>query len=267
MLMADEAPLLTDRARTAPPEEISFLAQSARIDALSALLENPHLDESHVCLLLKRLDLSPELLERIARRRNFMSVYRIKRAMAFHPHAPRLVAMRMARELYLMDLVQLSRQPGVPAEVRRVADNILVARLPQLPLGQKITLARRASARIAGAILAEGHARIVPIALDNALLSEAQVLKALAHDKLRPVVVAAIARHEKWSKVYNVRIALVRHAATPLSIVLVLLPDVTAGDLEALSTYAALPSNLRRYIEREVQRRISAMPVKAKEGS
>lgn len=257
--MAAESPS-PDRARGASSEEISALLQSANVEILSALLENPNLDESHVYMLLLRLDLSAELLERIARRRSFMNVYRVKRAMAFHPHAPRLVAMRLARELYVMDLVQLSRQPGVPGELRRIADNLLVARLSQLPLGQKITLARRSSARIAGALLVEGHARIVPVALDNKLLSEAQVLKALSHDQLPPVVVSAIARHERWSQSYNVRLALVRHPATPLAVVLSVLPDLTAGDLEVLSTYSALPANLRRYIEQEVRRRISSVP-------
>lgn len=265
--MVDESAANPELARIATPEEISLLLQTAQAGALAALLENPRLDESHICLLLKRLDLSGELLEQIARRRDFMGVYRVKRAMAFHPHAPRLVAMRLARELYLMDLVQLSRHPGVPAELRRIADNILVARLPQLPLGQKITLARRASARIAGALLIEGHARTVPAALDNALLSEAQVLKALSHEKLPPVVVTAIAKHHKWSQLYNVRLALVRHPATPLAAVLALLPDVTAGDLEALSTYSALPANLRHYITQEAQRRISSVPPNIKNTS
>lgn len=258
---AESAPV-TERARSASPEEIPSLLQSANPEILAALLENPSLDESHVFQLLRRLDLSAELLDRIARRREFMSIYRVKRAMAFHPRAPRLVAMRLARELYVMDLVQLSRQPGVSGELRRIADNMLVTRLPQLPLGQKITLARRSSARIAGALLVEGHARIIPVALDNKLLSEAQVLKALAHDQLPPGVVSAIARHHRWSQVYNVRLALVRHPATPLAVVLGVLPDLTAGDLEVLSTYSALPANLRRYIQQEVHRRISAAPVK-----
>jgi len=39
----------------------------------------------------------------------------------------------------------------------------LLARLPQLPLGQKITLARRGPARVAGALLAEGHAQVISI--------------------------------------------------------------------------------------------------------
>ncbi len=265
--MVAESPSHLERARSASAEEIPLLLQTTHAESLEALIENPHVDESHIVLLLKRLDLSSELLLQIARRRDFMNIYRVKRAMAFHLHAPRLVAMRLARELYLMDLVQLSRQPGVPAELRKIADNILVARLPQLPLGQKITLARRASARIAGALLVEGHSRIVSVALDNSLLSEAQVLKALSHDKLPPGVVAAIAGHQKWSQVYNVRLALVRHPATPFSMVLGVLPDLTAGDLEALSTYSRLPANLQRYIQREVQRRISSVPAAAKDRS
>lgn len=258
--MADERPSPLDRAPVASSEEITLLVQTSRADVFPALLKNPRLDEAHVCLLLRRLDLSAEFLEQIARRHDFMSVYRVKRAVAFHPHAPRLIAMRLVRELYIMDLMQLARHPGVPAELRRIADNTIVARLPQLPLGQKITLARRASARIAGALLAEGHARIVPITLDNPLLTEAQVLKALSYEKPPAGVVAAIAKHAKWSQMYNVRLALVRHASTPLSVVLAMLPDLTAGDLAVLSTSSSLPANLRRYIEREAQRRISCAP-------
>src|SRR5205807_618667 len=80
------------------------------------------------------------ILERIARRRQWLSHYPVKRRVAFHPHTPRLVAMRLARELFLMDLVQLSLFPSVPAELRRLAEELILGRLPQLPLGQKLTL-------------------------------------------------------------------------------------------------------------------------------
>jgi hypothetical protein len=50
-----------------------------------------------------------------------------------------------------MDLVQLALLPGTPAELRRIAEDQLVGRLPQLPLGQKIALARRGRPRGGGA--------------------------------------------------------------------------------------------------------------------
>lgn len=244
-----------ERARVASVEEISALLHDAREETLSALLENPHLDETHLCLLLERKDLPGTLLEAIAKRKEWMASYRIKRGVAFHLHTPRLLALRLARELYLMDLVQLSLQPGMTAELKRVAEELILARLPQLPLGQKITLARRGSARVAGGLLVEGHAQVVRAALDNGFLTEAQVLRALAREKLPAPVASAIAHHPKWSHLYNVRMALVRHPLAPLGRVLAFLPELTLRDLQELRKLGTLSGNLRQYIRHEIARR------------
>ncbi len=253
--MVPEEPFDVERARSAPQEEISALLLEASEEILAALLENPHFDESHLCLLLERKDLSGGFLEAIALRKTWMATYRVKRRIAFHPHTPRLVAMRVARALYLMDLVQLSLLPAVPGELRRMAEELVVARLRQLPLGQKLTLARRASARVAGALLAEGQEQIVRIALDNAFLTEAQVLRVLSKERLPAPVVVAIARHGKWSRLYNVRRALVRHPQAPLASVLAFLPNLTQADLKELCRLTTLSENLRRYISHELTQR------------
>src|SRR5260370_35617629 len=98
-----------------------------------------------------------------------------------------------------MDLVQFTLLPGTSAELKRNAEEQLVARLPQLPLGQKITLARRGTARVAGALLAEGHAQLLSVVLDNGRLTEAPVLKALSRERLPAGVVKAVAQHRKRS--------------------------------------------------------------------
>src|SRR5215831_2546843 len=103
--------------------------------------------------------------------------YKVKKALVFHPRAPRLVGLRILRDLYLMDLVQYSLSPAVSAELKRHAEEYIIARLPQLPLGQRITLARRGPARVAGALMAIGHPQVMEIALENPRLTEAQVLK------------------------------------------------------------------------------------------
>ncbi len=241
-------------ARSAPREGIPALVYASE-DVLESLLENPRLDNAHLCLLLERKDLSAELLERIAKRKEWLRSYPVKRRLAFHPHTARLLAMRLTRELYLMDLVQLSLLPSVPVELRRLAEELIVARLPQLPLGQKLALARRGSARVAGGLVAEGHEKVVRVALDNAFLTEAQVLKVLSRDKLPAGVVAAIARHRKWSQLYNVRMALARHPMSPLARVLLFLPDLTVGDLNELCESTDVSENLRRYVQHEIARR------------
>src|SRR5713101_2080830 len=182
--MADPKSKDRERALVATGEELAILLHHHAADVLLALLDNPALDETQLCLLLERKDLPAAVLEEIGRRKPLLKNYRVKRALAFHPRSPRLVSLRLLRDLYLMDLVQLTFLPGIPTELKRNAEDQLIARLPQLPLGQKITLARRGPARAAGALLAEGHAHILAVVLDNAYLTESQILKALSREKL-----------------------------------------------------------------------------------
>jgi hypothetical protein len=111
---------------------------------------------------------------------------------------------------------------------------------------------------VAGALLVQGHAQVLPIALNNPFLSESQILKALAREKVPTPVAQAIANHPKWSQSYNVRLALVRTPTAPLAIVLGFLPQLTVSDLRELTAPGIIPENLRRYLQAEVQRRIRA---------
>ena len=245
-----------ERARTATGEELALLLHHHEADVLLALLDNPALGETQLCLLLDRKDLPTEVLEEVARRKPLLKNYRVKRALAFHPRTPRLASLRLIRELYLMDLVQLTLLPGTSVELKRNAEGQLVARLPQLPLGQKITLARRGTARVAGALLAEGHAQVLSVVLDNPGLTEAQVLKALSRERLPVGVIKAVAQHRKWSHTYNVRLALVRHPSSTLSTILAYLPELTVSDLRELAAPGIVSENLRKYLLAEIQQRV-----------
>jgi hypothetical protein len=260
--MSEEASV-RERALVATGEELAVLLHHASTEVVLALLDNPALDETHVCLMLERKNLAAEVLEEVARRKSLLKSYRIKRALAFHPRTPRLVSLRLLRDLYLMDLVQVAILPGVSAELKRNAEDQLLARLPQLPLGQKITLARRGPARVAGALLAEGHAQVVPIVLDNPYMTEAQILRALAREKLPISVIPAIVQHRKWSITYTIRLALVRNHLSPLATILSYLPELTVSDLKELAAPGIVPENLRKYLQAEVQRRLRASEKKA----
>jgi hypothetical protein len=246
------------RARTAASEELAALLHHTSTDVLLALLDNPALDETQLCMLLERKNVPGEFLEEVLRRKSLLKSYRVKRALAFHPRTPRVNGLRFLRDLYLMDLVQVALSPGVSAELKRNAEDQLLARLPQLPLGQKITLARRGPTRVAGALVTEGHAQVISIALDNSNLTEAQVLKALSRDKLPAAVIPAIIQHRKWSISYNVRLALVRHPSSPLATTLGYLPELTVSDLRELAAPGIVSENLRKYLLVEVQRRMRA---------
>jgi hypothetical protein len=247
-----------ERARVAGGEDLTGLIYHPAPAILVALLDNPALDETKLALMLARKDLPAEVLEEVGMRKALLKSYAVKKALLFHPKTPRLIGLRLLKDLYLMDLVQFSLSPSAPAELKRYAEEQVVARLPQMPLGQKIALARRGPGRVAGALLAEGHAQVMPVALENPFLTEAQVLRALAREKVSTNVVQALARHRKWSQIYNVRLALVRNPSAPISIVLAFLPQLTVSDLRELAAPGIVPENLRKYLEAEVRRRMLA---------
>jgi len=248
----------TQHALAAGGEVPAALLHSDDEEVLLALLKTPALVEADVTVLLARKNLPAVVIEEICKRRDWLKTYALKKALACHPHTPRLVSLRLLKELYLMDLVQIALMPGVSAELKRNAEDQLAIRLPQLPLGQKITLARRGPARIAGSLLAEGHPLVVPVALDNSHLTAAQILKALAREGVPESVVQAIAQHRKWSCDYNVRLALVRNPATTLATSLSFLPELTVSDLHELAAPGVLTEPLRKYLGVETHRRIRA---------
>ncbi|HXM98870.1 MAG TPA: hypothetical protein VN982_10375 [Candidatus Dormibacteraeota bacterium] len=244
-----------EAARVATGEQLAALLYHPSAEVLLALLDNPALEEASLSLLLARKDLPTEILEEIGRRKALLKNYSVKRALVFHPRMPRQHGIRLIRDLYLMDLVRFSLTPGVPAELKRVAEEQLLARLPQMALGQKITLARRGPGRVAGALVAEGHPKVVSIALNNPYLTESQLLKVLAREKLASSIVLATAGHKKWSSSYNIRVALVRHSSTPLATVLDFLPHIALPDLRVLASPGIVAGNLQNYLQAEIQRR------------
>jgi hypothetical protein len=253
--MRDESRPGLESARSASAEEIKSLIHSAEEEALLELLENSALDEEHVSQLLDRLDLPAKVLAGVAERREWVAKEGIRLRLARHPHTPRRISLSLLRQLYLFDLVRVSLLPSAPAEIRRVAEEIIIARIPHLPVGEKLTLARRGPARVAGAMLAEGHAQAVKLALGNTFLTESQVLKVLAKPGVPERVVAAISQHAKWWRQYNVRMALARNPKTPVPIVLEILPNLTLGDLKEIANLDTLAPHLRKYIQLEQSRR------------
>lgn len=253
--MNPEADRKTRPEHPAAAGELAAFLLSASHDQLVPLLDHGDLDDTHLCLLLARRDLSGELLERISRRREWLQSRRVCCELVAHPHTPRRVAIRLARELYIMDLAAISFRPSAPAEIRRFAGEMLLGRISQLALGQKLVVARRGPARVAGALLADGNERVVRAALDNPFLTEAQILRALGDESLPSVAVGLIARHAKWSFQPTVRAALTRHPHAALADVFGFLAGLPRRDLIALGRSPRLRSEVRSAVARELQAR------------
>lgn len=89
-------------------------------------------------------------------------------------------------------------------------------RLESLPVGQKITLARRASGRVAAALLQTSDQRIISPALENKRLTEALIVQALMKPRAPERLYVMVADHPSWQLRREVQIALLRNEKTPM---------------------------------------------------
>lgn len=243
------------RAASARGAELKPLLADAALEVLEALLRNPNLTEGDLVILLQRKNLPAEIIKRIHEDEELSRPYRVKLAIVLNPQTPRLVSIGLLKFLYLFDLVNVTLQPAVPTEIKRLAEEAIIGRMKEIPLGQKMTLARRGSGRVVQMLLTESQKQVVPLALDNPYLTEAHILKVLSREDVRPLVVESLARHEKWSLRYSIRLALVRNPLTPLARVLAFLDDLTPGDLRDIIADRRIPENTRLYIREFVKPR------------
>ena len=173
------------------------------------------LTEDGALALLKSAEVTAEALARLAKNPITSKSRKILVALASHPRTPRHVSIPLLRSMFTFDLMNLALTPVVAPDVKRAAEEQLIMRLESLPLGQKITLARRASGRVAAALLQVSDQRIISSSLDNKQLTEALVVQALMKPRAPGRLYALVSDHPGWQLRREVQIALLRSEKTP----------------------------------------------------
>jgi hypothetical protein len=230
-------------------EQIESLMNESAKAVLVALARNPHLQESELLRLLERKNLAHEVVAEIARRREVRSSYSVQLALVRHPKAPRALSLPLMKFLYVFDLLRVAQSPGVPADVKKVAEETILKKIEGMPQGEKIALAKRGTGRLAAGFLDCPDLELIRAALDNPSLTEGDVLKVLAREGTPAVVVQQLAQHARWSHHYHLRLALIRHPQTPFARVLAFLPDMAVADLRDICLDHRMPQPVRKYLE------------------
>jgi hypothetical protein len=216
---------------------------------------DPALTADLALAVVKDRDSSSEAIEKISRNAAVMKSRKVRVALAAHPRTPRRIALRLIRELYTFDLMQFSLIPAVAADLKRIADEILVARLASITLGERISLARRSSAMVASALLLDKESRVWQTSLENPRLSEAAIVKALLRPSATPALVKAVCHHAKWSVRPEIRMALLRNEYTPLARALEFARRMAPAQLRDLLHASRLPEKAKNYLREEVNAR------------
>jgi hypothetical protein len=238
-----------EQARTATGTQLENLLYHRSREVLDALLDNPHLREQHLIVMLSRKDLSREVVARIAQNREWMKSHSLKTSVLKHPRTPRHLALPLLKLVYVMDLVGIAATPGVAPDLKRLAEETALAQREGLPLGQRLSLARQGSHRIAAALLLDPDRRVVRAALDNASMTDQSVSAVLPFDKSGELT-EAVAAHARWSTRRPVKLALARSKHLSLARFVSLLPELPLTDLRDLMDDRRVAPNLRAYVAR-----------------
>ncbi len=186
------------------------------------------------------------------------ATYEAAREAAFHPRCPRALALACVGRLHPMDLVRLGTDTRLHPIVRRAADRRVLERLTGLAIGERIAIARLASAEVIAALRHDPTPRVVRALLENPRLTEALLLPLLASERAAPAALEEVARSSRWGARRGIRLALCRHPATPRAEIRRLLPGLSRTDLGAVAHDPRLAPELRRMAAALAQRPLGA---------
>jgi hypothetical protein len=243
------------RALLAEGDELFSLVQDGAPEVLRSLLKNRHLAEEHLLALMRRRDLGEDLLKALHQHELATSSYRLKVALAVHPKSPTPVLQALLPHLHLFDLLGICLHPATTPDQKLAAERTIVQRLPGVPLGNRITLARRAPSTLLVELLAGGEAQVIAAALDNPRLKEGSLVLYLSGGRATGQAITAIFRHPRWQQSPSIRQTLLKHPQTPETIFRQLLTPCPLAELKNLRLSNRLSTIQKLLTAQEYKRR------------
>ena len=177
---------------------------------------------------------SAQVVEAIASVRSLRSASSVRKAIALHPAAPRVDALRCLDDLGWRDLLDVGRETQTPAPVRRAANRKVVEKLPRLSSGERMTLARLADRDLVRPLLADPDRGVFSALLRNPRLILEDVVAFASTGTPLPEHLALLAADAVWRDRPPLRRALLRSARTPRFAVVTLLPHASREELRDL---------------------------------
>ncbi len=249
-------------ARTAGADDIWGLLTERNPDVLSALVPNPNLSEEMAVVIAENRSTPPEALGVLAGDKRFRESYKVKLALCKNPYTPSRIALTLLRYLRVFDLADMTRAHYIPIPIRQRIENTIYEKIPVMPSGVKMTLAKRANSNVVVKLLESGaDERVIQACLASPTLTEGDLYKLVNRRTTKSVIIKAIAEHPKWSLRYNIRYALIRNFETPMALVAGFVHAMKTADLRDLYTDRTMPASTRPYIYRELlEREVSVEP-------
>jgi len=217
----------------------ALLAASENTPRLREVLSERVPDDNLLLAVLRRA-VPLKLLELLGAQPPWSESPRVMGGVALNPRAPRALLLKVLPALYWRDLATVAVTMRLPAAARVRAESLLVEKLAELRLGDRITLARLATTPLLRLLLADADVKVVRAALLNPRLREADLVVALEQSFVSLALLREVAESTRWWNVYAVRLALVLQPRTPLGIALAQLTSLVPRDLGRVSSAPGL---------------------------
>jgi hypothetical protein len=198
-----------------PDADLERLVHDASPEIMAAVAADPRLTEDLALALLNRRELPREALEALSKNGQVAKQRKVRLALITHPRTPRHVSVPTIRHIHTFELMQVALLPAVPPDVKRAAEETLIGRMSSIASGERLTLAKQSSGRVAAALLTDKEERIMQAALSNPQMTEMWIVKALKIETGTELLAPAVSRHQKWSFRKDVKAALLGNKFTP----------------------------------------------------
>ena len=166
--------------------------------------------------------------------------------------APAAVSRSLLSQLYWKDWIDIAAEPTANPVVRRQAERMLLARLRDFSLGERIALARRATRGLIPGFLEETDPRAIAALLDNPRLVELDVVRLAGNPAIGSEALEHIAGHPDWGARRAPRLELLRRDELPIQTALRLACRLDRRDLRVLVEDDRVPLVVRVGIERRL---------------
>ena len=232
-------------------DELRRIRQASVAD-LNAFIssELAALTEDEALAVLSNRFVTPPILAKVAQNQRLTGFYSVRLALVAHRQTPLAHSTKLVHYLYWFDLIDLSIDVRVPAQVRRAVETQLLNRVNKLSLGEKISSARRCSQALIKIFLFDPDPKVFAALLVNKRLKEDDLLSLIASRRATEEQLQMVARDPMWSYRYPIRMALVLNPATPRAAAASQLRHLRRIDLRRIHDNPETSVYLRRCIER-----------------
>ena len=213
------------------------------------------LDAQDALLLLRSRSLSLGLIRRIAATPEFVRNDRVRAAIVLHPRTPRVLAMGLLPHLRWHDLLRVTTTPGCAAPLILGAERPLALRVPDLALGDRISLARAASETLVKTVRRETSPLVVKALLENPRFRSEDALFIAERPETPAATLRLLAESPRWRGRSDLRHAIAVHPATPPQAALRLVAAMDGPEIGRLLQSGRAPALVRLAAERRLSGR------------